>query len=171
MNISDFLTTFLTRSRQVLNSSLQKFDRSVDEEGYARLHAQTLIFCNTYALRCIRAGNMSRAMALLQKADNLGAPGCGIDFPGARYPRCFPPSSLPQAQITNLNQDISSWQFYMSNHKLEPRYLVLAGIDPALRGFAPSQAGQPPYSTSDKCYMRDSFLRLCRASCTSRMDV
>ena len=67
---------------EVIQSSLNHTPRD-QFDLYQRMYAQAVIFCNAYALRCIRARNLAAAALLLQKSDHMTGPGV-VSFPGRR---------------------------------------------------------------------------------------
>jgi ankyrin repeat protein len=50
---------------------------------YQRMYAQAVVFCNSYALRCIRARNLAAAASLLRKSEDMTGPSVQ-EYPGRK---------------------------------------------------------------------------------------
>jgi hypothetical protein len=48
---------------------------------FQRMYAQAVVFCNSYARRCIKARNLPAAAALLRKSEDMTGPSVA-DYPG-----------------------------------------------------------------------------------------
>ncbi len=63
-----------------MTSSLRTISRTAQPLLYQRTHAQILIFCNYYALRCLKARAPALAISLLNKAEPMSALATGTSY-------------------------------------------------------------------------------------------
>jgi len=67
---------------EVIQSSLNL--TPVDEvDLHQRMYAQAVVFCNSYALRCMKARNLAAAASLLRKSEDMTAPSVA-EYPGRK---------------------------------------------------------------------------------------